>query len=381
MKVVIKRDGSRYQFNPEKITNAIMKAQESVGVSNYKEAKYISEAVEASLSDLIDIPSIQDKVEQILKDCNYEVFKAYSSYRKERDRIRDANSVLARNIKALVDRTDTTITNENANKDSKVFPVQRDLMAGLVSKHFAHLHLPPHILEAHESGDIHFHDLDYSPFLPMTNCCLVDLRGLLKNGFRLGSAQIESPKSFGVACAVTAQIIAQVASHQYGGTTIANIDQVLSEYAEMSWDKWYLVGSQEEVRDPEGYANRRTMKEIYDGVQAMEYEINTLFTTNGQQPFVTFSFGMGDSWYEREIQKAILNVRLKGLGKNGITAVFPKLVMFLEEGLNLKQGDPNYDIKQLALKCSARRLYPDIISAKNNRRITGSSVPVSPMGK
>ncbi|MGL5014711.1 MAG: anaerobic ribonucleoside-triphosphate reductase, partial [Bacteroidales bacterium] len=256
----------------------------------------------------------------------------------------------------------------------------RDLIAGLVSKHFGRSNLPDAIVKAHDSGDIHYHDLDYSPFLPMTNCCLVDLTKLLEEGFRLGNASVESPRSIGVACAIVAQITAQVASHQYGGTTFAHIDKVLAPYVQASWIKHFNVGVDEGVKDLEGYADRRTEKEVYDGIQALEYEVNTLFSTNGQTPFVTVSFGTGLTKHERWIQEAILKVRLKGLGKEGITAVFPKLVMFLEEGINLKPEDPNYDIKQLALQCSAKRLYPDIISSKINREITGSSVPVSPMG-
>ncbi|MFW3388173.1 UNVERIFIED_CONTAM: anaerobic ribonucleoside-triphosphate reductase, partial [Kocuria sp. CPCC 205274] len=203
---------------------------------------------------------------------------------------------------------------------------------------------------------------------------------MLENGFKLGNAQIESPKSIGVACAVMAQITAQVASHQYGGTTFANIDQVLAPYAEKSYNKWLTTAQEWQITDPVAFAKQRTAKEIYDGIQAYEYEVNTLFTTNGQQPFVTVSFGMGTTWFEREIQKAILKVRIKGLGAQGLTAVFPKLVMFLDEGVNIAPSDPNYDIKQLALECSSKRLYPDIISASINRKITGSSVPVSPMG-
>ena len=134
------------------------------------------------------------------------------------------------------------------------------------------------------------------------------------------------------------------------------------------------------IADPIRYARERTEKETYDGIQACEYEINTLFSSNGQQPFVTFSFGMGTSWQARAVQKAILQVRIKGIGKEGITPVFPKLVFFMEEGLNLKPTDPNYDIKQLALECASKRMYPDIISAKLNRELTGSSTPVSPMG-
>lgn len=380
---VIKRDGKYVDFDVMRIITAVLKAQEAVGKSNYGIAGQIARDLEWEFRDqeVTDIASIQRRIESILMNVDPQVAHSYIDYRMTRDRIRESKSELVQNILGLVEQTDEGILKENANKDSKVFPVQRDLLAGIISKHFARQHsLPADIVSAHDSGDIHYHDLDYSPFLPMTNCCLVDLRGMLKDGFKLGNAQIESPRSIGVACAVTAQIIAQVASHQYGGTTIANIDQVLAPYGQLSWDKHYEVAIDEFIPDPVGYAERRTRKEIRDGIQALEYEINTLFTTNGQQPFVTFSFGMGSNWFEREIQKAILEVRIRGLGKTGLTAVFPKLVFFLEEGLNMNKGDKNYDIKELALECASKRLYPDIISAKLNRAITGSSVPVSPMG-
>lgn len=223
-------------------------------------------------------------------------------------------------------------------------------------------------------------DMDYAPAMPFTNCCLVNLKDMLENGFRLGSAQIESPKSIGVACAVTSQIIAQVASHQYGGTTIANIDKVLAPYVSKSYAKHMQDAIKYDIPNPSVYAKEKTEKDVLDGYQAIEYEINTLFSTNGQQPFVTLSFGMGKSWESRLIQQAILKVRIRGLGKDGITPVFPKLVMFIEDGLNFKPQDPNYDIKKLAIECSSKRLYPDFISAKHNREITGSKEPVSPMG-
>lgn len=380
---VIKRDGKVVDFDRDSIVNAVLKAQAAVNASKYTFASGVAEAVRLHFEgqEVVSIYEIQSFVEDRLARLAPEVGSAYTQYRKERDRVREMNSELTKQLLGLVNQTDDTITKENANKDAKVFPVQRDLMAGILSKHYARTHLlPQDIVEAHDSGDIHFHDMDYSPFLPMTNCCLVDLKGMLEKGFKLGNAQIESPKSIGVACAVTAQIIAQVASHQYGGTTIANIDQVLAPYAEISYKKYIDEADRWNIDDADGYASAKTIKDIYDGIQALEYEINTLFTTNGQQPFVTFSFGMGCDWAEREIQKAILKVRIKGLGKEGLTAVFPKLVMFLEEGINLKPEDQNYDIKQLALECASKRLYPDIISAKNNRATTGSSVPVSPMG-
>jgi len=287
---------------------------------------------------------------------------------------------LIKDITEIATGKENEVSKENANKDARTFPTRRDLIAGAISKYIAKDIIPEHVYKAHVDGDIHYHDMDYAPAMPMVNCCLVNLKGMLKHGFRLGGAQIESPKSVGVACAVTCQVLAQVASHNFGGTTIANIDQVLAPYVKKSYEKHMAIAREYNIQDAERYARERTEKEVYDGYQAIEYEISTMFSTNGQQPFSTLTFGMGTSWEERVIQKAILNVRIKGMGKDGITPVFPKLVMFLEEGVNLKPEDPNYDIKQLALECSSKRLYPDYISAKNNREITGSSVPVSPMG-
>ena len=385
MTQVIKRNGSVVDFDIHRITNAIEQAVASIDAVMSQSPEEISKRISSEVLNYeqITVDEIQILVENELMSLNKDVARKYITYRYERDKSREAHEAFKRDINNLVNLSDKKIVNENANKDAKVFPVQRDLMAGIVSKHFAkNGYIPEHIMKAHESGDIHFHDLDYSPFLPFTNCCLVDLRFLLSEGFKLGNAQIESPKSFGVACAIMAQITAQVASHQYGGTTFANIDQVLAVYAEKSWNKHleiakrYNLSLEDQIR----FADERTEKEIYDGIQAYEYEVNTLFTTNGQQPFVTVTFGMGRGKFEKAIQKSILEVRIKGLGKDGITPVFPKLVMFIEDGLNFKKGDPNYDIKQLAIQCSSKRLYPDIISAKINRQITGSPVPVSPMG-
>ena len=380
---VVKRDGKVVVFEKANIIQAVTKAQKEV--KNDMASLGVIVAINVlhffGERDQVEIDEIQKLVEDYLMIYAPDVARAYIEYRSERDRVREAKSPLAKSIQGLITLSNKEITNENANKDAKVFPVQRDLLAGIVSKHFAHSGLlDDDIIAAHDSGDLHYHDLDYSPFLPMTNCCLVDLKGMLGNGFKLGNAQIESPKSIGVACAIMAQITAQVASHQYGGTTFANIDQVLAPYAEKSFAKHMSEARRWFISEPYRYAKEKTAKEIYDGIQAYEYEINTLFTTNGQQPFVTVSFGMGRNWFEKEIQKAILRVRLKGLGKDGLTAVFPKLVFFIEDGLNLNKEDPNYDVKQLALECASKRLYPDIISAKHNRAITGSSVPVSPMG-
>ena len=382
---ILKRDGAVAPFDILKVVVACQKAAQAAQAANPNAvalavAADVEEKCRKHSNSILDIPTIQQYVEDALMRLYPEVARLYIEYRHDRDSIRVKGSALHAQLMGLVDKTDEEAVTENANKDANVFPVMRDLMAGIVSKQFATNFLPKEILQAHESGDLHFHDLDYSPFLPFTNCCLVDLKGMLKNGFHLGNAGIESPKSVGVAAAVTAQIIAQVASHQYGGTTIPNIDETLEPYVQISYEKNLELARRYEIKDAEKFARERTEKETYDGIQACEYEINTLFSSNGQQPFVTFTFGMGTSWQARAVQRAILQVRIKGMGKEGITPVFPKLVFFVEEGINLKPNDPNYDIKQLALECASKRMYPDIISTKLNRLATGSSIPVSPMG-
>lgn len=382
---VFKRDGTISPFDIQKIITACQKAAVAAAIESPQAlalsvATKVEEECKKSDDTLLNIPKIQLFVENALMRSYPEVARHYIEYRHDRDSIRVKGSILHSQLMGLVDKTNEDIVTENANKDANVFPVMRDLMAGIISKQFASNFLSKDILQAHLNGDIHYHDLDYSPFLPFTNCCLVDLKGMLERGFHLGNAGIESPRSIGVACAVTSQIIAQVASHQYGGTTIPNIDQTLAPYVDKSYQKNLKIAHEYSIPEPECYARERTEKETYDGIQACEYEINTLFSSNGQQPFVTFSFGMGTNWQERAVQRSILQVRIKGIGKEGITPVFPKLVFFIEDGLNLKASDPNYDIKQLALECASKRMYPDIISAKLNRELTGSSEPVSPMG-
>lgn len=376
---VEKRDGTIVEFDKEKIRNAVYKA----GGTMTDEDSAIMLVLRSQIRDgkAMKISQIQELVEESLMKTNPTVARAYIEYRHDRDIAREQNGKLFRDIKGLMTLSNKELTNENANKDSRVFPTKRDLLAGIVSKHMARNHiLPKHIVAAHDSGDIHYHDLDYSPFTPYTNCCLVDLKGMLENGFRMGNADIEPPKSIGVATALMAQITAQIASHQYGGTTFANVDQVLAPYVEMTYNKHFKDAVWYGVPKSKQYAMEKTEKDVFDAFQSYEYEVNTLHTANGQTPFVTITFGMGTGWRERMIQKAILKNRIRGLGKKGITPVFPKLVMFMEKGINLNPEDRNYDIKKLALECSSKRMYPDIISAANNRRITGSSIPVSPMG-
>ena len=196
-----------------------------------------------------------------------------------------------------------------------MIPTQRDLLAGIVAKHYAKQHiLPRDVVLAHERGEIHYHDLDYSPFFPMFNCMLIDLKGMLTNGFKMGNAEIEPPKSISTATAVTAQIIARVASHIYGGTTINRIDEIprrSSTRASANTCRWRKSGRS---RTPKAMP-WRAPRECYDAFQSLEYEVNTLHTANGQTPFVTFGFGLGTSWESRLIQRSILKNRIAGLGK------------------------------------------------------------------
>ena len=189
-------------------------------------------------------------------------------------------------IEGIVNLTDENLIKENANKDSKLIPTQRDLVAGAVSRYYAlNKILPEEVAKAHISGDIHYHDLDYSPFFPMYNCMLIDVGGMLSNGFKMGAAAIETPKSITTACAITAQIIANVASNIYGGNTIQRIDEVLAPYVTSSMNKYRNIASNPKWNlTPElieEYVKEQTEKECFDSFQALEYEINTLNTSNG----------------------------------------------------------------------------------------------------
>ena len=355
---VMKRDGCKVPFKSERINEAILRAAKAAGVDDADYCATVAEVVSQQMQGRaqVDISEIQTAVENQLMSGPYkQLARAYIEYRHDRDSQREKRGRLNQEIRGLVEQTNSALLNENANKDSKVIPTQRDLLAGIVAKHYARQHLLPHdVVMAHERGVIHYHDLDYSPFFPMFNCMLIDLKGMLTQGFKMGNAEIEPPKSISTATAVTAQIIAQVASHIYGGTTINRIDEVLAPFVTESFNKHRKIAEEWHIPDAEGYARSRTEKECYDAFQSLEYEVNTLHTANGQTPFVTFGFGLGTSWESRLIQQSILRNRIAGLGKNRKTAVFPKLVFAIRDGLNHKFGDANYDIKQLALECASK---------------------------
>ena len=385
---VMKRDGREVEFKEEKIFEALLKAQRSLiketDEKSIQELKEIVEVIKKEIAQRfvsnIKIYEIQSIVEHVLIDAHkHELAEAYLVYRTRRDLERSQAMDINYAIHGLL-RKEQTVVNENANKDSNVFNTQRDLTAGVVAKSIGLKMLPKHVANAHQKGDIHYHDLDYQPYAPMTNCCLIDFKSMFKEGFKIGNAEVESPRSIQTAAAQMAQIIANVASSQYGGCSADRIDEVLAPYSRLNYQK-HLQTASEWVTGEEKqkqYAREKTKKDIYDAMQSLEYEINTLYSSQGQTPFTTLGFGLGMDWFEQEIQRSILLVRINGLGKEKRTAIFPKLVFTLKRGVNLDPEDQNYDIKKLALTCSTKRMYPDVLMYDKVIELTGSFK--APMG-
>ena len=379
---VIKRDGRKVAFNDEKILQALIKAEtETNGIPTDERLERLSQLVQIINCEIADrfhqdikIYEIQNIVEHfLLEEHEVELATAYIRYRSQRDIDRAKATDINYTIQKLLQK-DQTVVNENANKDSEVFNTKRDLTAGTVARTMGLKMLPQHVANAHLKGEIHYHDLDYHPYSPMTNCCLIDFAGMFKEGFKIGNADVDSPRSIQTATAQMAQIIANVASSQYGGCSGDRIDEVLAPYAEINYQK-HLADAREWIEGEEkqiAFARKKTQKDIYDAMQSLEYEINTLYSSQGQTPFTTIGFGLGTGWIERNIQQSILRVRIAGIGKEKRTAIFPKLIFTLRRGVNLDPGDPNYDIKQLALECATKRMYPDVVSYDQVVRITGS---------
>ena len=379
---VTKRDGRQVEFQKEKIQRAIEKAEIGLnGELSDERMVVLSRIVEDVLAeisrrfnDTIEIFEIQNIIEHLLiEDGESALAQEYIAYRVDRD-LRRKNQLDFQWALSRLTNKEASVVNENANKDSKVFNTQRDLTAGTVGKIIGLKMLPPHVANAHLKGDIHYHDLDYHPYMPLTNCCLIDFKHMLGLGFKIGNAEVESPKSIQTATAQMAQIIANVASSQYGGCSANRVDELLAPYAAKNYEK-HLADAKvwiEGADRQEAYAMKKTEKDIYDAMQSLEYEINTLYTSQGQTPFTTLGFGLGTNHFERCIQKAILQVRMEGIGKEKRTAIFPKLVFTLKRGVNLEANDPNYDVKQLALECATKRMYPDVLSYDQIVRLTGS---------
>ena len=385
---IIKRDGSKAEFDKLKIENAILKAMKyGSGVLEEDIAKDIAEEIEKIYLQGSPSPTVS-KVEELvykeLIDHKQELTaKAYEGYRAVQSFKREVNTT-DDSILGLLDKSNEDVLNENSNKNGQLASTQRDLMAGEVSKDIARRKLiPAHIVQAHDEGVLHYHDMDYA-IQPIHNCMLINLEDMLTNGTVINNKLVESPKSFATACTVTTQIIAQIASGQYGGNsiTIKHIAPFLRVSYNKYFDKYKEKYSLEMAHE---LAEDRMLEELKSGIQTIRYQLSTLHTSNGQSPFSTIYLEIEEGGeFEREealICEEMIVQRLEGM-KNykgqEIGEEFPKLVYLLDEHNCLEGGKYDY-ITKLAAKCNTKRLVPDYQSAKIMRKnYDGETFP--PMG-
>lgn len=376
---VTKRDGRVVDYDRNKIVIAIQKA--NVEVDRYEQVSEetidaIVASIENKRTDNLMVEDIQDMIEQkLMAERKYELAKKYIIYRYTREMVRRANTT-DDSIMSLIKNSNKDVMEENSNKNAYIASTQRDLIAGEVSKDLTkRILLPEKIIKAHEDGVIHFHDMDYY-LQNIFNCCLINIGDMLENGTVMNGKLIESPKSFQVACTVMTQIISAVASSQYGGQSVDI--RHLGKYLRKTRDKYerhykekYGDIISDEVR--ERFIDDRLRDELRSGVQTIQYQINTLMTTNGQSPFVTLFLNLDkdDPYIEENamIIEEILKQRIEGIkNEKGVyvTPAFPKLIYVLDEHNCLKGGKYDY-LTKLAVKCSAKRMYPDYVSAKMMR--------------
>ena len=388
---VIKRDGHAVTYDRSKIVTAIQKANAEVAPSEQVSVDTIDSIIsyiESKNRARMLVEDIQDIIEQkLMADGKFVLAKTYIIYRYSRELVRKANTT-DESILSLIKNSNKDVMEENSNKNATVASTQRDLIAGEVSKDLTkRILLPEKISKAHEEGVLHFHDSDY--FLqPIFNCCLINIGDMLDNGTVMNGKLIESPKSFQVACTVMTQIISSVASSQYGGQSVDI--RHLGKYLRKSYNK-YKTRFMQQFGDRlpadvlEDMVKERVEDELRSGVQTIQYQINTLMTTNGQSPFVTLFLYLdeNDEYIEENAQiiEEILRQRIEGIkNEKGVyvTPAFPKLVYVLDECNCLKGGKYDY-ITEMAIRCSAKRMYPDYISAKMMRQNYEGNV-FSPMG-
>ena len=389
---VVKRDGSIVAFDRSKIVSAIQKANHSVDEEeriSQEMIEKITRSIEQRHRSRLLVEDIQDMVEkQLMEQDKYVLAKNYIIYRYNRALIRKQNTT-DESILSLLHNTNKELAEENSNKNTVIASTQRDYIAGEVSRDLTRrILLPERISKAHDEGMLHFHDADYF-VQPIFNCCLINIGDMLDNGTMMNGKLIESPKSFQVACNVMTQIIANVASNQYGGQSV-DVSH-LGKYLRRSYNKFKkritdeCQGEDVSQELIEKLTRERLQEELKSGVQTIQYQINTLMTTNGQSPFVTLFLYLkeGDPYIKENamIVEEILRQRLEGI-KNAsgvyVTPAFPKLVYVLDENNCLRGGEYD-DITRLAVKCSAKRMYPDYISAKKMRENYEGNV-FAPMG-
>ena len=396
---VIKRDGRESKFDRQKIVNAITKASNQVEATNPKAAvpKDIISAIATRLANRYrsrsyasGVEDIQDDIEtELMKEKYYEVARAYINFRRDKEHLRQANTTDA-SILSLIEQDNEEIKQENSNKNPTVNSVQRDYMAGEVSKDITERYLlPPDIVEAHKNGIIHFHDADYFA-QKMYNCCLSNLDDMLQNGTVISGTMIEKPHSFSTACTITTQIIAQVSSNQYGGQSISLTH--LAPFVDISRKKLYrtvnaeLDGLEVPQERIDEIVEKRLKEEIKRGIQTIQYQVVTLLTTNGQAPFLTVYMYLNEAKTEQEkadlamIIEEVLNQRIEGVKNESgvwVTPAFPKLIYVLEED-NITEDAPYYYLTELAARCTAKRMVPDYISEKIMLELKGDVY--TPMG-
>ena len=388
---IIKRSGAEADFDPRKIVTAVTKANESVVPSARMSAvqiRRIAEDVESAAQNInrsLSVEEIQDMVEdQIMNQRAFDVARRYITYRYRRALVRKSNTT-DEQILSLIECNNEEVKQENSNKNPTVNSVQRDYMAGEVSKDITRrLLLPPDIVNAHEQGVIHFHDADYFA-QHMHNCDLVNLEDMLQNGTVISGTLIEKPHSFSTACNIATQIIAQVASNQYGGQSISLahlapfVDVSRRKIRRLVEQEMEALGIQPTREKIEELVETRLRDEVRRGVQTIQYQVLTLLTTNGQAPFVTVFMYLGEAKNEQEkkdlalIIEETLEQRYQGVkNEKGvwITPAFPKLIYVLEED-NIHEDSPYWYLTKLAAKCTARRMVPDYISAKKMLELKG----------
>lgn len=395
---VKKRDGTLVEFNKDKIINAISKA----GYVDEDTKNQIAQDIEGLCQHIyggsMDVEEIQDYVEQALMIRNYpDVAREYIRYRYKRELIRNTKGALSE-VLDIVNLSNQDVKEENSNKNPVILSTQRDYMAGMVSKELSEkLLFPPDVMKAHKEGIIHVHDMDYA-IQKMYNCALLDMEDMLQNGTVINGTMIEKPHSFATACNIATQIMAQVASNQYGGQSVSvahlapfvntsrqkikeevkqELEDIQAEYCETDLD--YIT-------------EKRLKAEITKGVQTMQYQINTLMTSNGQTPFVTLFLYLNEAKNEQEkkdlamVIEEIIRQRYQGVkNEKGawIAAAFPKLIYVLEED-NIRKGTPYYYLTEMCAKCTAKRMQPDYLSEKimlkNKKTEDGVGHCYPPMG-
>lgn len=384
-----KRNGSIVEFNKDKIASAIAKAfNAETGAADPITVNYLAEQVVKKVPARgATVEGVQDLVVRTIQEAGYyDVATAYTVYRYKRELARKSNTT-DESILSLLRNENKELAEENSNKSTRIASTQRDYIAGEVSRDLTRrILLPEKISKAHDEGILHFHDADYF-IQPIFNCCLINIGDMLDNGTVMNDKLIESPKSFQVACTVTTQIIACIASNQYGGQSVDLVH--LGKYLRKSRDKFARRIASEcpelSADEQEKIVKMQLREELKAGIQTVQYQINTLMTTNGQSPFVTlFLYLRADDPYIEEnamIIEEVLRQRLEGIKNEAgvyITPAFPKLVYVLDEHNCLKGGKYDY-LTKLAVKCSAKRMYPDYISAKKMRENYQGNV-FSPMG-